>query len=113
MCKYYDDDGDYPWLADERRHLDELRLRAVEAYGTACLGIGGSELAAAVRAGRAIAEAAPFRESGHRLLMRALAAQGNRAEALRVYERLRAVLRRELGASPSAPTQELFAELNR
>ena len=49
----------------------------------------GTELAAAERSGRALVEAAPFRESGYRLLMEALAAQENIAEALRVYERLR------------------------
>ena len=53
----------------------------------------------------------PFRESGHRLLMRSLAAEGNTAEALRVYEHLRCLLRDELGVTPSPPTQELHQEL--
>ena len=43
--------------------------------------------------------------------MRALAEQGNAAEALRVYERLRMVLRDELGASPGAETQRLHRQL--
>ena len=108
------EDGEerYPWLDDARRQLGETRLRALEAYGVACLGIGGTELAAAVRAGRSLASAAPFRESGYRLLMRALAAQGNQAEALTVYDALRTVLRDELGVTPSPATQQLFAELN-
>ncbi|HTY71806.1 MAG TPA: BTAD domain-containing putative transcriptional regulator [Actinomycetes bacterium] len=102
----------FDWLVDERRRLAETRLRALEAYGSSCLGIGGSELAAACRAGRSLVEVEPFRESGYRLLMRALAAQGNLAEALLVYDRLRRTLREELGVSPSPVTQTLFAELN-
>ena len=40
---------------------------------------------------------APLREAGHRLLMEALAARGEIAEALAAYERLRVLLRDELG----------------
>jgi DNA-binding SARP family transcriptional activator len=39
--------------------------------------------------------------------MQVLDAQGNRAEALQLYERLRLVLRDELGATPSRRTQDL------
>lgn len=108
-----EDEDAYEWLTDERRRLAELRLRALEAYGASCLGIGGTELAAAIRAGHGIVEAAPFRESGYRLLMRALRAEGNAAEALRVYDQLRRTLRDELGVAPSPVTQQLFATLNR
>ena len=95
-------DEDADWIDVERRRLAELRLRALECYGTAGLGIGGTELAAAVRAGRRLVELAPLRESGYRCLMLALAAQGNQAEALRVYSGLCDTLRDELGVSPSA-----------
>lgn len=100
------------WLEDARRLLADTRLRALEAYGSACLGLGGTELAAAVRSGRALIAAVPFRETGYRLLMRALEAQGNTAEALTVYDTLRTTLRDELGVSPSPATQELFGRLN-
>jgi DNA-binding SARP family transcriptional activator len=43
--------------------------------------------------------------------MRALAAQGNVAEALRVYADLREVLRDELGVSPCASSQAVYEEL--
>jgi pentatricopeptide repeat protein len=49
---------------------------------------------------------APFRESGYRLLMRALSARGNPAEALLVYDRLQRLLREELGL-PSEQTRRL------
>jgi DNA-binding SARP family transcriptional activator len=99
------DDGE--WIDELRRELDGIYLRALEAYGAAALGLGGAELAAAERAGRELARRAPLREAGHRLLMRALVARGNPAEALAAYEHLRVLLRDELGVGPSAPTQEL------
>jgi DNA-binding SARP family transcriptional activator len=43
--------------------------------------------------------------------MQALVAEGNTAEALQTYDRLRLLLREELGVAPSAPTQELHRTL--
>lgn len=104
---------DAAFLDEVRRWLEEVRTRALEAYGQAGLGIGGSELASAVRSGRELARREPYRESGYRLLMEALAAQGNPAEALRVFDELRVRLRSELGVPPSAQTQDLHLRLLR
>ncbi len=101
------------WIDDERRRLGELHLRALEAYAGCTLAIGGTELRAAVRAGRELTRVEPYRESGWRILIRSLAAEGNSAEALQEYERLRTTLREDLGVAPSAPTQELYRELLR
>ena len=87
--------------------------RALEAYALAALGTGGTELPAAVRAGRQLIRLVPLRESGYQLLMRALAAQGNVAEALRVYSNLSDVLRDELGVSPCSATQAVYDQLLR
>jgi SARP family transcriptional regulator, regulator of embCAB operon len=106
--------GEYAeWVEDARRDVDALHLRAIEAYGWACLGIGGAETAAAVRSGHEVVRQAPLRESGHRLLIDALAASGNRAEALVAYEALRVRLRDDLGISPGADLQELHGRLLR
>ena len=86
-----------------------MRLRALECVGTIGLHMRGTELAAAERAGRSLA--APFRESGYRLLMEALEARGNVAEALRVYDGLRVLLREELGVAPGQAAQELHRRL--
>jgi SARP family transcriptional regulator, regulator of embCAB operon len=102
---------DAPWVDEIRHHLTELRLRALECYAAAALGLGGTELAAAVRAGRQLTRLAPLRESGYRYLMRALAAQDNLAEALGVYGRLCECLRDQLGVSPSPATRELHERL--
>ena len=56
------------------------------------------------RAARNLIEAEPYRESGYALLMEALALQGNVAEGLLVFDRLRTLLRDELGTMPSAET---------
>jgi DNA-binding SARP family transcriptional activator len=101
------------WIDEWRRRLAELHVRALEAYGGATLGIGGTELTAAVRAGRELVRLEPYRESGHRLLMEALDAEGNTAEALLVFETLRAWLQEELGVAPSEPTQALYRRLLR
>jgi len=102
---------DAPWIDEIRHQLTELRLRALECYAAAGLGLGGTELAAAVRAGRQLTRLAPLRESGYRYLMQALAAQGNLAEALGIYGQLSTCLRDQLGVSPSPATRELHQRL--
>jgi len=102
---------DAPWIDEIRHQLTELRLSALECYAAAGLGIGGTELSAAVRAGRQLTRLAPLRESGYRYLMQALAAQGNLAEALGVYGQLSEYLRDQLGVSPSPATRELYERL--
>ena len=93
------------WVDAWRRRLADVRVRALEAYAAACLELGGPELPGAERASRELLEVAPLRETGHLMLMRSLAAAGNTAEALAVYERLRRRLRDELGVNPSRDLQ--------
>ena len=99
------------WAEVWRRRLADVRIRALECYARTCLELGGTELFGAERAGRELVEVAPFRESGHLLLIRTLAARGSLAEALAAYERLRVLLRDELGVSPSPAVQEMYAQL--
>jgi SARP family transcriptional regulator, regulator of embCAB operon len=99
------------WVEEQRRVLEEIEVRALECIAKSSLELGPNELESAVRSGRDIVRLAPHRESGYRVLMRALAAEGNDAEALGVYERLRVRLREDLGVAPSAPTQELYRTL--
>ena len=89
------------WVEPRRRDLAELRLQALEVIGRAGLELGGTQLGSVERAGRALIELERFRESGYVLLMEALAAQGNIAEGVRVFERLRRLLRDDLGTAPS------------
>jgi SARP family transcriptional regulator, regulator of embCAB operon len=104
-------DSEAPWAEAWRRRLADVHARALESYATACLAIGGPELPAAERGARELLEVAPLRETAHLLLIKTLAARGNVAEALQAYERLRLLLREELGVSPSRAVQEAYADL--
>jgi DNA-binding SARP family transcriptional activator/DNA-binding CsgD family transcriptional regulator len=101
------------WIEERRRELADLRVEALEAAAGAGAALGGATLPEAERAARAAVEAAPFRESARAALMEVLRAGGNVAEALRVYEELRTVLRDELGATPSARVMALHERLLR
>jgi len=102
---------DAAWIDEVRQALAELRLGALESYAATTLGLGGTETAAAVRAGRQLVRLAPLRESGYRYLMQALAAQGNLAAALDVYGQLSDCLREHLGVSPGPASRELHRRL--
>jgi DNA-binding SARP family transcriptional activator len=104
-------DCEAPWLDEWRRRLGDVHVRALECYAAACLGIGGAELSGAERAARRLIELSPFRENGYRLLMESLAARGNVAEAVRVYDDLRRLFRDELGIAPGASVQEVHKRL--
>ena len=104
---------DGEWVQERRARLQEDHLRALQCIAVAGLNLGAAELPDAERAARSLIELAPFKESGYALLMKALEARGEVAEALRVYDRLRTSLREELGIYPGEQTQELFARLLR
>jgi alpha-glucoside transport system substrate-binding protein len=99
------------WVDAKRRELSGILRRALSCLAEACLR-SDDEAEAAKWAEEAIA-LEPYRETGYRHLMAAHAAAGNRAEALRVYERCRQLLATELGAYPSPETQSIYRELLR
>src|SRR5215207_10927748 len=102
---------DRPWLEEWRRRLEDVHLRGLECFAEARLGLGGSTLSQAEECARRLIELAPYRETGHRILMEALARRGNAAEALLVYDRLRVLLREELGVAPSPAVQSVHRRL--
>jgi DNA-binding SARP family transcriptional activator len=69
------------------------------------------DVRAAVRWSRRAVRHAPLDEHAHRLLMRRLAAAGERAQALAVFERLEAALAAELGVDVAAETRSLADRL--
>jgi len=100
-----------PWIDGWRRRLDDVRLRGLESFAAAGLGLGGPALSQAEDRARMLTELAPYRETGHRILIEALERRGNVAEALRAYERLRVLLREELGIAPSPTLQAAHRRL--
>jgi DNA-binding SARP family transcriptional activator len=99
------------WLDDWRRRLDDVRVRGLESLAASALGLGGPALPVATRAAGIATELAPFRENAYRLLMESQEAAGNVAEALLAYERLRLLLRDELGVAPGQAVQAVYRRL--
>jgi DNA-binding SARP family transcriptional activator len=102
---------DVQWVDEWRRRLEEVRLRGLECFAAARLGLGGPTLPQAVDCARRLIELAPFRETGYRILMEALERRGDVAEALRAYDHLRLMLRDELGIAPSPVVQNVYRRL--
>jgi SARP family transcriptional regulator, regulator of embCAB operon len=102
---------DRPWLEEWRRRLEDVEVRGLECFAEARLGLGGPTLPQAEECARRLIELAPYRETGHRILIEALERRGNVAEALRAYDRLRVLLRDELGVAPSPAIQSIHRRL--
>jgi SARP family transcriptional regulator, regulator of embCAB operon len=100
-----------PWADAQRRRLEQIRCAALECYAAVCLGLGDGELAGGEKAARELLAAAPYRERGYALLMELLAARGNMAEALIVYQGLRERLREDLGIAPGPYLRDLQSRL--
>jgi class 3 adenylate cyclase/DNA-binding SARP family transcriptional activator len=97
------------WLAAERARLLELALGALVRLAEQSLAAGLAEHA--LKAGRHAIALNNMREDAHRLVLRALAGTGRKAEALKHYEDLVGLLRRELNTQPDSATRSLAAEL--
>jgi SARP family transcriptional regulator, regulator of embCAB operon len=102
---------DHAWVAQERGRLRGLRVRALEVLAAVYLARGDTVLAREVA--QELVALEPLREAGHRLLMRVQVAGGDRAEALRVHQRLRESLAEELGVDPSPETRALHRAILR
>ena len=100
-----------PWVTSKRSELRDVLVRAHECLGEPS--IWHAEPEYAVKHAREAVALEPFRETSYQLLMRAHAAVGNRAEALRVYERCRSLLSEALGVSPSPQTEAVYLEILR
>ncbi len=98
-----------PWVDTETHKVHDVRVRAQLVLAEAQL-VAGSP-ARAVEAARQVLEIDATREAGFRILMRALDATGERAEALRTWERCRATLVDELGVDPSPETEKVYVAL--
>jgi DNA-binding SARP family transcriptional activator len=88
------EDAYEPWLEKARERLRRRHLQMLRVAGL----------------WERIIEIDPVDEEAHRALIRKDLAAGNRAEALRRFDRLRAVLKRELGVAPDAQSQQLCRE---
>lgn len=97
------------WVEAQRERLRTIYLRALDALAEVWMDTGQPSLAVAVA--QESVSLSPFREAGYRRLMRVHQRAGDRAEALRVYERCREVLAEELGIDPSPETEGVYLEI--
>ncbi len=103
--------GHRDWVLVERERYRQLRMHALE---TLCIHLTSvARYAEAIEAGLAAVSSEPLRESAHRVLIHAHLAEGNRCEAIRQYDRYRALLEKELGLRPSAEIAGLLPEQSR
>ncbi|SHH44684.1 Predicted ATPase [Bradyrhizobium erythrophlei] len=103
------EEGWNEWLTGERERILELALGAIMDLGKQELAAGRAERA--LRAGQRAIALNNMREDAHRLIVQALAATGRKAEALKHYRDLVALLKHELNTEPDAATMSLIAEL--
>src|SRR5437660_3052576 len=102
---------DGAWVDERRAALAASLIRALDCRVEAL--VANHESVLALAHARDAVRLEPYRESGYRRLMRMLAAGGDRAEAVRVYQQCRDLLRADLGVAPSSETEELYREVTR
>jgi DNA-binding SARP family transcriptional activator len=97
---WYDD-----WVLIEAEDWRQLRLHALEALAGRLTAAG--RWGEAVDAASAAVRAEPLRETSHAALINVHLAEGNQSEALREFQRYRALLRAELGLEPTPRLRRL------
>jgi len=99
------------WLRAERSRRERQILAALRRL--VFLERDRGDEAAALTTAERVCEIDPVCEECHRAAMQIYMTQGARNEALRVFERLRAALDRDLGVEPEPETAALAARLKR
>lgn len=97
------------WIVYERERLRELFIRGL------CYMLGEQsrrgEFQQAIDCGRRVLAENPLHESVHRELMSLYAKVGQRAEAIRLYERLQQTLETELEVAPTRETTNVYVRI--
>jgi DNA-binding SARP family transcriptional activator len=101
------DDGE--WILPERERLHCLFVRAALELMRVAARRGQHERA--LDLGRRILGSDPLREGVQRSVMLLLVLNGQRAEAIRTYQNLRSLLKRDLGIDPMPDTKLLYQEI--
>lgn len=94
------------WLAAERRRLHETAVDVLHRMARAAAAAGDADRAVALA--RRLVRLEPAHEHGHILLIRTLAALGDRGAAMQQYRALSEHLKREYDARPSAGTEAAY-----
>ena len=97
------------WAEEQRSYYREQYLRMLETLALAAQ--KQEDWGRSLQLAQLILSGDQFREDVHCMIMRAHAAQGNRAAVKEQYEGLRRLLRKELGVEPAAETQRVFKQV--
>jgi predicted ATPase/DNA-binding SARP family transcriptional activator len=97
------------WAGGPREDLRQAFCDLLVAHADACTAAG--DAGAAAESLRRALEVDPLHEAAVRGLMRAMAAQGRRSEALALYERLRRNLSDAYGGDPDPRSRRLYRDL--
>jgi ATP/maltotriose-dependent transcriptional regulator MalT/DNA-binding SARP family transcriptional activator len=108
---YLEDNLYAEWAAEERDRLTMVYLSSVERLSK--LLMAREDYERAMRWANTLLAKDPLWEEGYVLLMQCHWKRGNRALAVRVYERCRRRLQEELGISPSPRTNAIFDEVSK
>lgn len=104
-----DSPGFDEWVLMERERLHLLVTDATQELATLYLEL--EDYPAGIQQARRLVTLDPLREAGYRLLMRALARNGQRSAALRQYEICEQILADELGVTPAPTTRALYDQI--
>ena len=99
------------WMEERRLSLRRARVRALDCLAE--IHEQNGEHALALRAAAEAVDLEPYRESGYGRLMRLHELSGDRAEALRVYGRLSAILAADLHTTPGPETAVVAESLSK
>jgi DNA-binding SARP family transcriptional activator len=108
---FLEEEGAGDWHLEERDRLRRLWTEGLATLGAQLTATGSHT--EAVEVYRNLVRADECDEAAHRHLMSALARAGQRGEALRHYDHVMAVLRKELGSAPARETVALYDQLRR
>jgi TolB-like protein len=97
------------WLAVERSRFAALAATILRHLAAACAAAG--EIEPAIASATRLVTIDNLREDSHRLLIELLARAGRRAEALRRFDAVAELLKRELGARPDDETVALVRRI--
>ena len=98
------------WIGFERARFQETACAVLSRL--AVHQMDTNETQSAIETGRRLIGFDPLNEGGHRHLMRAYAANGQRAHAQKQYKACTALLLGEFGTQPEVETQRLFEEIS-
>lgn len=96
------------WVDARRAERHELLVRALDTIVE--VDIGRGVFPEGRRMALQLIDLEPYRESSYAALMRLQVAAGDRADALKTYERARTLLVEELGVSPGARLEAAYQE---